>query len=338
MIVDAHNDLLIELAFFRDEPNPFATRWLRKLEAGGVDLQVCALFAEGEALPEGALRQTLGQIAAFRRAVATNPDRVTAIETRSDLDEAAAAAKIGLMLSIEGVEPLGYDDQLIDVFVDLGVRMVSLTWNRRNPFADGTAEPPGGGLSVLGRRLVERIDSLPVVLDLAHANERTFFDALEVAPESPVMVSHAGCRTLCDTPRNLSDAQLKALAERDGVVGLMAQPLVVHPTEWTIERLLDHVDHVVELVGIRHIGLGSDFSRQLVQSGALRTAGLGAPVTAPGANPAVASLESVVEGFTGPEDFPNLVAGLRERGYRDIDLQAILSQNVLRVLRRALPD
>ena len=260
------------------------------------------------------------------------------IETRTDLDEAAAAGKIGLMLSIEGVEPLGYDDQLIDLFVDLGVRMVSLTWNRRNPFADGTAEPSRGGLSVLGRRLVERLESLPVVLDLAHANEGTFFDALGAAPDAPVIVSHAGCRTLCDTPRNLTDTQLRALAERDGVVGLMAQPLVVHPTEWTLARLLDHVDYVVELVGIRHIGLGGDFSRQIVQSGALRTAGLGAPVTAPGANPAVASLESVVEGDHRPEDYPNLVDGLRARGYGEDDLRAILSENVLRVLRRALPD
>ena len=99
------------------------------------------------------------------------------------------------MLSIEGMEPLGYDPGLIDVFCSLGVRMASLTWNRRNPFADGTAESPAGGLSRIGRELVDRMAGLPIAFDLSHANEGTFFEVLERIGDRP------GARQPCALPR-----------------------------------------------------------------------------------------------------------------------------------------
>src|SRR5690348_1362706 len=166
-IVDAHNDLLLELDHRRDEERPFERHWLENLERGGIGLQVCPLFtAELEWLPELALRHGLRQIAAFRRAVRDCPDRIFEARSRADLDEAERGPRIGLVLSMEGAEPLGYDPMLIDVFHDLGVRMVSLTWNRRNPFADGAAEPAHGGLSNLGRSLVDRLVELGLVIDL----------------------------------------------------------------------------------------------------------------------------------------------------------------------------
>ena len=180
-----------------------------------------------------------------------------------------------------------------------------------------------GGLSALGRELVDRMAGFPIVFDLAHANEGTFAEVLERTGDRPVLVSHALCRALCDQPRNLSDDQLEALAERDGVVGLMALPFVVHDDEWTIPRLIDHVDHLVKTVGIRHVSLGADFVRQLERSGAFGAEGL--------------ELATEIEGLAGPEDYPNLFAALRERGYGDGDLRAIGSENLLRVLRRALP-
>ncbi len=227
------------------------------------------------------------------------------------------------MLSLEGMEPLGYDPGLIDVFYALGVRMASLTWNRRNPFADGAAEAPAGGLSAIGRSLVERMAALPIAFDLAHANEGTFWEVLERTGDRPVLVSHALCRTLQDIPRNLGDRQLQALAERDGVVGLMALPFVVHDSEWTIPRLIDHVDHLVQTIGVRHVCLGGDFARQLERSGAFGTAAVG--------------LATEIEGLAGPEDYPRLLEALGARGYGDDDLRAIGSGNLLRVLRRTLP-
>ncbi len=287
-----------------------------------MQLQVCALFSDEPDLPELALRRALQGVAAFDRAVAGSPGLI-AVRSAADLDAALEPGRLGLVLSLEGMEPLGYDPGLIDVFCALGVRMASLTWNRRNPFADGTAEAPAGGLSRIGRSLVDRMAALPIAFDLAHANEGTFAEVLERIGERPVLVSHALCRALMDIPRNLSDGQLRALAERDGVVGLMALPFVVHASEWTIARLIDHVDHLAHTIGVRHISLGGDFARQLELSGAF------------GAEPLEWGTQ--IEGLGGPEDYPRLLEALSARGYGDDDLRAIASENLLRVLRRTLP-
>ena len=313
----------MELVHFRGEQRPFAARWLPQLEAGGVQLQVCALFSEDDHLPESALRKALLGVAEFDRAVAESP-AVIAVRSAADLDVALEPGRLGLLLSIEGMEPLGYDPGLIDVFCSLGVRMASLTWNRRNPFADGVAEDPRGGLSRIGRELVDRMAALPIAFDLAHAAEGTFSEVLARTGDRPVLVSHALCRALHDTPRNLSDEQLRALAERDGVVGLMALPIVVHPEEHTIARLIDHVDHLVETIGVRHVCLGGDFALQIERSGASGAKGLNSTMA--------------LEGLTGPEHYPTLFEALRERGYGDDDLRAIGSENLLRVLRRTLPS
>jgi membrane dipeptidase len=328
VIADAHNDLLLELVHRRAEERPFERYWLPHLVAGGVGLQVCPLYAEVEHGTERALTEALAQTTAFRRAVAENGDRVAHVRSRGDLD--ALDGRIGLVLSLEGCEPLGTNPELIEVFWELGVRMASLTWNRRNAFADGAGEPGHGGLSTLGRELVARLVELGAVLDLAHASDRTFADVLEAAPEATFVVSHAGCRAIVDTPRNVSDDQLRALAERGGVFCVMALPIVVDPQRPTIERVVDHVDHAVEVMGIEHVGLGADFIRQV--SLACGFDGYAAALLPPGM-----SMHDPIEGLAGPQDYGALVAELRRRGYDGEDLDAILSSNLLRLLRKALP-
>ena len=328
MIADAHNDLLLEVVWREDEgePDAFAEHWLPKLEAGGVSLQVCPTFVELHHLPEGALRVALKQVAAFHRLVRTNGGRVRHVRRRDELD----GPGIGLVLSMEGAEPLGSSPELVEAFWELGVRMVSLTWNQRNVFADGGADP--GGLSRLGRELVDRLVELGVVVDLAHASERTFWEVLERVGEAAVAVSHACCRSVCDSPRNLADDQLRALAERGGVLGIMALPLVVDPERPSVERVADHVDHAVSVMGIEHVGLGSDFVRQLDESGAAHLSAKELAALPPGA------ALGAVEGLGGPEEYPNLVAELRRRGYDGRWLDAILRDNLLRLLRDALPS
>ena len=326
MIVDGHTDLLYELAFRAAEESPFATHWLPKLRAGGVSVQVCPVYVDFEDLSELGLRRALLQVAAFHRALRENSHDVVQVRAAADLD--ALDGRIGLVLSLEGVEPLGYDDALADVFWELGVRMVSLTWNRRNPYADGVAETSDGGLSLMGRRLVQRLAGLGVILDLAHASPRTFEHVLEAAPEATVVVSHANCRALVEGPRNLTDGQLRALAARGGVVGVLAHPFVLAAP--TVAALADHIDHVTATVGVEHVALGGDFTQQLVRSGAIRSVPLA--LLPPGM-----ALDAAVEGLEGPDGYPRLVEELRRRGYDGARLEAVLSGNWLRILRRGLP-
>ena len=288
-------------------------------------LQVCPVFVGIEDLPENALRRAVEAVAAFNRAL-RECERVAPVRSTAELD--SLDGRIGLLLSLEGAEPLGYDPEAADVFWELGARMFALTWNRRNAFADGLGEPAGGGLSRLGEQLVDRLVELGAILDLAHASEATFAQVLARAPDTAVLVSHAACRTICDTPRNLSDAQLEAIAERDGVLGVMMLPAVLG-LDATVETVVDHVDHAVAVMGIEHVAIGGDFIRQVH-----RAVGPGRPDAIVGAT---ADLDAAVPGLAGVEDYPTLVAALRARGYEGERLDAILSVNLLRFLRRALP-
>jgi membrane dipeptidase len=334
VVADLHLDLLLELAWRRHralEDDAFSRTWLPLLDAGGVRLQVCPMFVDLDRQPEGSLREALGQVAAFNAAVREQPDRVVAVRTADDLDSLADDGRLGLLLALEGVEPLGYDLHTAEVFWELGLRMASLTWNRRNPFADGAAEDADGGLSRLGRALVDRLAELGVVLDLAHASPRTFGDVLE-RTAGPVLVSHAACRAVHDHPRNLTDDQLRAVAERGGLLGMMLLPLVVDPQRPTIDRAIDHLEHAVEVMGIEHVGLGGDFTARLVAQLPAE------PSTADSLLPPGMELGAALEGLAGPEDYPALEVALRRRGWGEDDIAAVMDGNVIRFLRGALPD
>jgi membrane dipeptidase len=180
VIVDAHNDLLLELVFQRDERPDLVLRhgserlferyWLPKLEAGGVGIQVCPFY--GATAPPGQARAwAVAQAAELRLAVEENADRVRLATTRADLDD----GRVRLVPSMEGVEPLEGDPESFDEWYERGVRMVGLTWNHANEFAGGI-DTPGQGLTGDGRAIIRRFHELGVVLDLAHASEQTWRD------------------------------------------------------------------------------------------------------------------------------------------------------------------
>jgi membrane dipeptidase len=328
VIADAHSDLLAELVHRRREERPFERYWRPELDAGGVGLQVCAIYAADATADDMAVRFGLQQAAAYHRLLGESGDSVVPVLAAADLDRLDGA--LGLLLALEGVEALGGDAALLHAYWPLGVRMVSLTWNRRNAFADGLGVEDDRGLTAEGEQLVDLLAGLGVILDLAHASPRTFAAVLERAPDATVIVSHACCRAVCETPRNLSDGHLRAIAERDGVVGIMALPITVDPERPTIERLVDHVDHAVSVMGIEHVALGGDFVRQVARAKGMTEI---PDAFMPPGMPA----DSAVDGLEGPADYPRLVDALERRGYAGAGLDAILRGNLVRVLRQGLP-
>ncbi len=339
MIVDCHNDLLLELSlreFQYGDKNPFATLWMPQLAAGGLALQVCAASSQSELAPDGCLREVLDQVIAFGHAVAQNPEKVLAVRSREDVAEVRSGRKMGLMLAMEGAEALGRDPWQAEAWWNLGMRMLSLTWQYRNFFADGAGETGSdGGLSRIGRSLVEELSDLGVMIDLAHASERTFWDVLGCARDATVLVSHAACRAVCDLPRNLTDDQMRAVAERGGVVCLMFFPfalgrgkdLGVH-----LEAIERHLAHALDVVGEFHVGLGADFFAQVDEC-------LGRPAPLDGLFHGELSHEpQVQESLDGPEDYPRLGKFLQGRGYKDECLQRVLGENLLELFARGLPS
>lgn len=303
MIVDAHNDVILQLVG-EDElvlrEGLFERYWLPELEAAGVGVQICPLYGACEPGP-GARERALAQHAELRRAAEANADRVCLARTAADLDD----PRLRLVLAMEGMEPLEGDPDAFDEWHALGVRSAQLTWNHPNEFAGGTYTPEQG-LTDRGRQLVRRLAELGVDLDLSHASDQTWRDVL--GEDVPLSVTHAGCRAVVDHPRNLTDWQLEAVAERGGVVGMMAIAFSVDPEAPTLSRWIDHFDHAVAVMGIDHVGLGADFI---------------APTGPP----------SLLEDFNVPGHYAALVEALERRGYEGERLEAILSENWLRVLR-----
>ena len=334
MIADAHVDLLMELAYRErrlGETNVLAETWLPLLERGGVGLQVCPIYVDVTVQPEGSLREALSMVAAFQNALRENADRVAQVATAADLDVVETGERIGLMLALEGVECFGVETWPADVFHALGVRMAGLTWNRRNAFADGAAEADGS-LSRLGRELVDRLVSLGVILDLAHASRGVFAEVLERVGSAgaPVLCSHGGCRGVFDTPRNLDDGQLRALAGAGGIFGLMLHPIAIGPERRTIDGVIDHLEHAASVIGVERVCLGGDFTRRLWEAMPPPPEpkdGLAPPGVTPGLG---------IEHLTGPDGYPALVAGLERRGWSGADVDAVTSRNFLRFLRGSL--
>ena len=332
MIADAHVDLLMELAYRErrlGETNVFADTWLPRFEHGGVGLQVCAVYVDVTVQPEGSLREALSMVAAFQNALRENHDRIVQVTSAADLEAVESGERIGLMLSLEGVECFGVETWPADVFHALGVRMAGLTWNRRNAFADGAAEE-GGGLSRLGRELVDRFVRLGVILDLAHASRGAFTEILERTGGAPVICSHGACSAVHDTPRNLDDDQLRALADAGGVLGLMLHPIAIGPERRTLDGVVDHLEHAVSVMGGDRVCLGGDFTTRLWQAmppPPIPKDGLMPPGLEPGAG---------IEGLTGSEQYPALVEKLDERGWGPEEIAAVTGGNLLRVLRSSL--
>lgn len=315
MIADAHSDLLQELVFAEEhgEDNPFRARWLEQLVDGGVVLQVCAVYEAPDADTDAAFRNVLRQVASFHAAVEANAE-VSAVYSRRDLEDG-----LGLLLGIEGVSSFGEDLWPLDLLARLGVRVLGPTWNEQNAFAHGCDHD--GGLTELGRRLIDRAPGLGMVIDLAHASPQTLTDVLERGPEGAVFVSHASCRAVYDHRRNLDDAQLTAIAAHGGVVCLMPHPLVVDPARPTMDRFIDHVDHAVSVVGADRVGLGGDFLKQIAQATELGHHSQDG-----------VDIEATVEGLEGPRDYPRLLDDLREHGYSEADVEGIAGGNLLRFL------
>lgn len=262
-IVDAHCDTLLRLIGHEAEADVLSERLgghldLDRLVEAEVGIQFFALFSQPELGPALGLRQVFEMIAHFHRSVAASGGRLVPVLARADLTPAPGT--VGGLLAIEGMGCLGESLELLEVLHRLGVRSGMLTWNDRNALADGAMrQESGGGLSAAGRRFVEKMQELGWLLDVSHLGVRGFWDLLEHA-RGPLIASHSNARSLREHPRNLTDEQIRALAERGGVIGMnFYTDFIVAGGHATIADLLRHVRHIADLVGWEHVGIGSDF-------------------------------------------------------------------------------
>lgn len=200
---------------------------------------------------------TVNGIADARRIIDANPAVFTHATVAADIRAAKAAGKVAVVFGTQDTSMVGVDLDRIGVMKGLGVRIVQLTYNLRNLSGDGSLEPANGGLSKLGRATIERIETEKLLLDLSHGGARTIAEAIAAAKRSPI-ISHTGCRSLHDNPRNVWDSELKAIADKGGVVGIYWMPFLVPNSKPTGADLVRHMRHAVDVCGEDHVGIGTD--------------------------------------------------------------------------------
>jgi membrane dipeptidase len=328
-IVDLHFDLPLELYEKRDRPKVIETEFLPEFEAGNIGVLGVAIYVEDRYLPEMALRVGLDQIARLYAEVQIS-ERFAICKSYREIAAARAAGKIGLVITMEGVEPLGSDLNLLRVFYELGVRSIGLTHARRNAAGHGGIFAPSGsprdGLTAFGREVVRECEALGVIVDLAHINPAGFEEILAVTTKPPI-VSHTNARHYYDIERNISDEQIKMIGERRGVIGVNAILVSRNKEESTLDRYVDHIEHMIELIGIDGVGIGFDFCEFILQQlpEAVRK-DIAAKLTEP----------HFLPDLTNHSHARNLTRKLIERDFTDEEIEKILRGNWMRIFEKLL--
>jgi membrane dipeptidase len=344
-LIDGHNDLLWELRQGRDPADPTLMTDLPRMATGGVGGQFWSVYVPSDLPADRAVTMTLKQIDALLDMVRRNPDRLELARSADDVDRIAAAGRVASMIGVEGGHSIGGSLGTLRVLTELGMGYLTLTHNDDTPWADSaTGEHSHGGLTSFGEEVVREVNRCGWLVDLSHTSDDTMRQAIEVS-DAPVIFSHSSARALCDVPRNVPDDVLELVGRTGGVVMVTFVPWFVaaegaefnqvvwaearrvraeHPDDpetvrvamdaWfeanpgphaTVSDVADHIDHVRDVSGIDHLGIGSDFD--------------GAP--------------TMPEGLEDVSRFPTLFQELASRGYGEEDLMKIARRNVLRVMR-----
>ena len=327
------------------QPQPDLHTDLARLKEGGLGGQFWSVYVSTSIPPEQYVRATLEQIDVVHNLVRRYPDSFQLALTADDVENAFGRGKIASLIGMEGGHSIDNSLASLRMFFDLGARYMTLTHNKNIDWADScTDDPKANGLTDFGREVVREMNRLGMMVDLSHVSPDVMRDALDTS-EAPILFSHSSARALCDHPRNVPDDVLRRVPLNGGVVmvsfvpGFTSQEVADNTTRreaererlqaetgssketveaalkaWdaenpmpraTLNQVADHIDHMRELAGIDHIGIGSDFD----------------------------GITSVPVGLEDVSTYPALTAELLRREYSDDDILKILGRNVLRVMR-----
>lgn len=236
---------------------------------------------------------------------------------------------VGLTFCL-GPQKSGDSPHMMETYLQLGITMFSMTHNRRNLFADGCGEPMDGGLSNLGRELVKTLARLGIVIDISHISHRSFWEILDLV-DVPVVATHSNCRSIHDHPRNLTDEQVKAIAERGGLVGINFHPDIVGGQNPTLDDIFKHFDHLMNLVGPERIAFGPDFQDFALEIVVPLLQNADPDGSIYGVN------QLYPQGAEDVTKMPNVAEALLARGISTADMHRVCVTNVLDVFKQHEP-
>lgn len=303
-IIDLHCDVLLKLTTleepkFRNDSRLHANK--ERLQLGQVKAQVFAIFIDPEIPQSMQFLEVMRQIEAFHTQVLQTEGMVHITEW-SQLDT-LAPHEIGAILSLEGCSAIGEDLTKLSAILDAGVMLVGLTWNEENAVAYGAEQDASLGLKPFGKEVVNMLNERDIIIDVAHLNEQGFWDVLPLAKH--IIASHSNARAICDHPRNLTDQQAKALVEHGGHIHLVYYPHFIGDNA-TMDDLIEHIKHLASVVGIEHLGVGSDFD----------------------------GIDMTIKGLAHAGEAQNLLEMLREH-FSDEEVRGIAHNNFKQYLKKA---
>jgi membrane dipeptidase len=316
-----------------EPPRPVLTpRILADARASGTTaVNVTVGYVAGSADPFPA---SVAEVAQWQRLIRDHPADLLHVLRAGDIARARRDGKIGVILGFQNAVQVADDPGRVDIFADLGVRIVQLTYNLATPLGDGAIATEGRGLTELGRRVVERLNANKIMVDLSHSGRQLCLDAVKVSG-SPISINHTGCRALVDLPRNKTDEELRLVAERGGFVGIYFMPFLNLSGHAGSADVVAHIEHALNVCGEDHVGIGTDGGTTPIDDmeayrDALRrehedrkAKGVSAPGERADTHPFVLDLR-------GPDQFRKLYRLLAARGHKRSRIEKILGGNFVR--------
>ena len=279
---------------------------------------------------------TVREIAYWNAQIAAHPDALLLVRRASELAEAKRSRRLGLIYGFQDAAPFGENLDRLDTFWDLGVRIYQLTYNKRNLVGDGCLEPANAGLSMFGRKLVEKLNARKALIDLSHAGQRTTLDAAAMS-KAPIAITHTGCAAIAPFPRNKTDEELKAVADKGGYVGIYLMPFLRGKGQPMAADLIAHLEHAIDVCGEDHVGIGSDgvispvavtpeFKKKFADEIADRRK---RGISAPGEDP---NVYTFIPDLNRADRFDRIAELLAARKHSDARIAKILGGNFARLL------
>ncbi len=321
-ILDGHSDILTDVTIKRlgGETDIFRKYHVDRLKKGNVGGLILVVWVDPP-YTDNPSRRVLDVLGATFEEIEDMKEYAGIVHKASDMDDIQNSGRIPIVLGMEGLSGLGGNASLMAMFYKLGIRHASLTWNEENEFATGVLSPnTNRGVTEQGIKVLKLMEELGMIVDVSHANEKTFWDVYEHT-EKPFIASHSNAYKLCNVPRNLKDVQIKAIAERGGVIGMNAWPDFVDKDNPSMDKLAGHIDYVAELVGVDHIGFGFDFCDFLNgdTTGSFQ-----------------ASDTTAAKDIEDATKIPKLIELLQKKGYKTQDIEKIAYKNMENIIKKLI--
>lgn len=315
-----------------DDGPPISPRVIRDMRASGMTAVNATFgYVMGDADP---FEESVREVAMWDRIIREHSASLMKVLTTADIRRAKADQKVGIIYGFQNAAMMGKKAERVDLFADMGVRVIQLTYNNQNQLGGGSVMPGTLPLTPFGRKVIERLNTRNIIVDLSHSGERTCVDAIK-ASKKPVAITHTGCRALANLPRNKTDEELRLVGERGGFVGIYFMPFLSETRQITGDDVCLHIEHAMKVCGEDSVGIGTDggttkiddmpkwtkaFARQIEKRRSLG-------ISAPGERPD--SYTFAID-MNGPDQFRILARKLAARGHSPRVIEKVLGGNFMR--------